>query len=78
MNALEIISNIKSRTEVLQSLPLQTRIVVSSLIERYEAIRKQRLALVGKLYASRAKQKEDASLQFQQKEVRTKIEALIN
>lgn len=78
MNALEIISNVKSRTEVLQSLSLQTRITVSSLIERYEAIRKQRLALVGKLYASRAKQKEDASLQFQQKEVRVKIEVLIN
>lgn len=78
MNALEIISNVKSRTEILQQLSLESRIKVSSLIERYEALRKQRLALAGKLYANKAKQREDASLQFQQKEVRNKIENLIS
>jgi len=66
------------RTKTLDSLTVKNRIEVSSAIERYTSLNKERLSIVGKLYGSKKYQAIDEKLFTSMKTLREKIESILN
>lgn len=73
-----LLVNISYRTEVLNNLDRKEKIEVSTSIESYERIVKQRLSILGRTYGNKKKQAEDRELHNQLISIRQSIYNIIN
>ena len=74
----KLINDINFRTETLNKLSIKNKIELSSRIERYQYLLKERLLIQGKLYGSRKYQEIDATLQNSMKVIGEKVESILN
>jgi hypothetical protein len=74
-NLLNVVS---FRTETLNKLTVKNRVEVSSLLERYTRLCKERLSIVGKLYGSKKYQAVDEQLHTSMKTIREKVESILD
>lgn len=74
-NLLNVVS---FRTETLNKLTVKNRVEVSSAIERYQKLCKERLLIVGKLYGSKKYQAIDEKLHNSMKALREKVNSILD
>jgi hypothetical protein len=74
----ELVNNIAYRAEILGKLTIKNRIEISSAIERYQSLTKERLLIAGRLYGSKKYQEIDARLHSSQVSLREKVKSTLS
>lgn len=74
----KLINDVEFRFKTINSMTVKNRIEVSSAIERYQSLLKERLLISGKLYGSTKYQEIDKKLHTSMSSLRQKVETIIN
>lgn len=73
-----ILTDIQTRTEVLNNLTIKNRMEVSSLMERYQFLLKERSLIVGKLYGCKKYQAIDEKLKDSMRVITEKVDTILS